>query len=71
MNSFKPETIDVRAEMIHVLVKITAKEIEFLKTAMNMCVGGPGNTPEEKEAWKYFVGPFWEYIVKTDTDLKA
>ena len=64
-----PQTLDIRAEEIHVVLKVSAKEIGMLRTAMGMCEGGPGKSPEEQTAWEYFKDNFWSYIAEMDKKL--
>jgi hypothetical protein len=63
------QTLDIRAEEIHITTKISAKEIELLRVAMGMCVGGPGKNPIERAAWAFFTGEFWQYIDGMDKQL--
>ena len=59
-----PETVDVVAKELHVLVEMTSKEVIQLEKALCMCAGGPGVNEEERQAWQYFIDDFYPYVRK-------
>ena len=68
----KPQMMAVIPTDVQCMIGILASDLKKVAQAMGMCTNiGPIVSEEERIAWDYFTGPFYEFIDEALKDLEG
>jgi len=66
----KPQLMAMVPTDVQCMVGILASDLRLIHKAMGLCSNdGPLRNDEERAAWEYFAGPFYEFLDQTIKDI--